>query len=210
MQDLLTMNNGAPLLFTAAEGKGYLFMSAIPYQEDWSNYTRHWLFLPALYKMAFYHNKEEPLYYTIDKDNMIDVPSLSGDEKKIYSLAKDSTEFIPNQKMQQGNLQMYVEGLVRTAGFYQLKDNQHNAGINGSQYVFAFNYNRKESEMKFNAPSDIKTLAGSMDATVINPGNISLKKQVQELESGINVWKWFIWAALVFLLGETLITRLWK
>jgi hypothetical protein len=206
---LLNLSNGDPMLTMVPQGKGYLFVSAIPYNNDWSNYSHSWLFLPALYKMAFFHNKEEPLSYTIDRDNVVNVPSMTGDEKKVFSLVKDNSEFIPNQKMLEGSLQLFVEGLIHTAGYYTLKDNQKNVQMQ-KQYVYAYNYNRRESVMKFLQGSDMKDRVSALDATVINPGKVSLKKQVSELESGINLWKWFIWSALVFLLCETIVTRFWK
>jgi hypothetical protein len=210
VRELLKLNNGDPFLTMVPEGKGYLFVFSIPIQDAWSNINHHWLFLPALYKMAYYHNKEAPLFYTIDKDNVVNIPSLTGDEKKIYTLAKDSSEFIPNQKMLEGTLQLYVEGLVHTAGFYHLKESRNTGSALPGQYVFAFNYNRSESDMKYVSASDIKDKITGTGAAVLNPGKVSLKKEVMELEAGINLWKWFIWASLVFLLGETIITRFWK
>jgi hypothetical protein len=208
VRDLLTLNNGDPLLSMVPQGKGYLFVSSIAFEDDWSNITQHWLMIPALYKMAFYHNKEAPLYYIIGKDNLVNVPSVTGDEKRVYSLAKDSIEFIPNQKMLEGTLQLFVEGLVRQGGFYLLKDNEKGGML--QNYVFAFNYNRMESVMKFVSAADIKDKMGNTGAIVLNPGKISLKKEVASLDGGINLWKWFIWASLVFLLGETILTRFWK
>jgi hypothetical protein len=209
-RNLLTLNNGDPFLSMVPEGRGFLFVSSISYNDAWSNYNHHWMFLPVLYKMSFYHNQESPLFYTIDKNNVINIPSVSGDEKKIFALAKDSSEFIPNQKMLEGGLQLFVEGLVRSAGFYHLKDSRNSDKTFENKYLFAFNYNRKESVMKFVSASDIKDRISGTGANVLNPGKVSLKKEVKELEAGINLWKWFIWASLVFLLGETIITRFWK
>ena len=160
--------------------------------------------------MAFYHNKEQPIAYTIDKDNLISIPSITGDDKRIFSLAKDSTEFIPNQRMLEGSLELFVEGLVHSAGFYQLKDNQPGTAAALKNDQFAFNYDRNESVMKFMIPSDIKGAITDLNGDVLHPGNVSLKKQVKDLEAGINIWTWFIWAALVFLLGEMLVIRFWK
>jgi len=160
--------------------------------------------------MAFYHNREQPIAYTIDKDNLINIPSITGDDKRIFSLAKDSSEFIPNQRMLEGSLQLFVEGMIHSAGFYHLKDNAGGSTPALKPFVFAYNYNRDESVMKFVQPSDIQDQTSSISGSILNPGKVSLKKQVKELEAGINIWKWFIWASLVFLLGETLITRFWK
>jgi len=207
---LLSLSNGDPVLSMVPQGKGYLFVSAVPFNDTWTNFAHHWLFLPSLYKMAFYHTREQPIAYTIDKDNLISITSISGDEKRIFSLAKDSIEFIPNQRMLEGSLQLFVEGLIHTAGYYHLKDNQPGNATALKPYQFAFNYDRSESIMKFTNPGDIKDAILDIRGDVLNPGKVSLKKQVKELEAGINIWKWFIWAALVFLLGEMLVTRFWK
>lgn len=203
---LLRFTNGDIFLSEVPVGRGYLFLSAVPYNESWSNFPVHGLVLPLLYKMAFFHHFSDRLYYIIGQDNYLQVNSAADDKEKIFRLKKDSFDIIPPQRMLNGNLNLFVEGLIHAAGQYTLSNKEANTG----GQVYSFNYDRKESEMKFLSPSDIRDQTASLKATVIDPGKISLSHTIKEAQAGTKIWKWFILTTLLFLLAETLVIRFWK
>jgi hypothetical protein len=204
--NLMKFTNGDAFLTAVLAGHGYMFLSAVPYTEAWSSFPNHGLFLPFLYKMVFFHHFSDRLYYVIDQDNYLQVNSQADDKEKIFRLRKDSFEMIPPQRMLNGNLNLFVEGLIRTAGHYTLSNKESNDNTE----VYAFNYSRKESEMKFLTDNEIKEQTAGIKAAVLDVGNISLSHTIKEAQAGTKVWKWFILAALLFLLGETLLIRFWK
>lgn len=204
--NLMKFTNGDAFLTAVPAGRGYIFLSAVPYTETWSSFPNHGLFLPFLYKMVFFHHFADRLYYVIDQDNYLRVNSSADDKEKIFRLRKDSLEMIPPQRMLNGNLNLFVEGLIPAAGHYTLSNKESSDKIE----VYSFNYSRKESEMKFLSGSEIKEQTAGIKAAVLDAGNISLSHTIKEAQAGTKIWKWFILATLLFLLAETLVTRFWK
>lgn len=203
---LMKFTNDDAFLTAVPGGHGYMFLSAVPFTETWSSFPNHGLFLPFLYKMVFFHHFSDRLYYVIDQDNYLQVNSQADDKEKIFRLRKDSVEMIPPQRMLNGNLNLFVEGLIRSAGHYTLSNKE----TDEKPEVYAFNYSRKESEMKFLSDTEIKEQTAGIKAAVLDAGSISLSHTIKEAQAGTKIWKWFILAALLFLLGETLLTRFWK
>lgn len=204
---LLPLANGDAFLSMFPSGKGNIFITAAPFNGDWSNFINHALFLPVLYKMALFKSQADRISYTIGTDNYLQVP-ISGDVKEqVYRLKKDKFEVIPPQRMLEGNLNFYVEGLIKDAGHYTLDLNEKTAA---SQEVYSFNFDRKESEMKFLTEEQITDSSGSFKINVLDVSKASLTTEIKNIQQGSQLWKWFIIAALLFLVAETLIIRFWK
>ena len=204
--ELLKLGNGDPFISMIPEGKGYLYISAIPYSGNWSNYAGHSLFLPILFKMAFYHHQEDLLYYTIDKDNYLQLP-VQTETKEYYRLVKDSLELTPDQRMIGNSLNLFVQGIIRLAGQYKLAVSKTNTT---DAPVYSFNYNRKESVMKFLSADILQEKSASLHPKVLEAGKISFSHQIEEMKAGTKVWKWFLISALLCIMGEALIIRFRK
>jgi hypothetical protein len=204
---LLPLANGDPFLSMFPAAKGNIFVSAVPFNADWSNFINHALFLPVLYKMTLFQSQADRISYTIGKDNYLQLP-LSGDVKEqVYRLKKENFEVIPPQRMLEGNLNLYVEGLIKDAGHYTLNINEKSGEL---QQVYSFNFDRKESEMKFLTGEQIADSSGSFKINVLDVSKASLTTEIKNIQQGSQLWKWFIIAALLFLIAETLIIRFWK
>ncbi len=203
---LLSLQNGNPFITYAAAGKGVLFTSAVPFNESWSTFTQHALFLPVLYKMSLYGASQSKIYNVIGEDNYLQAPPANTEKENIFRLVRDSFEVIPPQRMVNGNPSLFVENLITTAGHYTLNA----SGSNTSAAVYSFNYNRNESQMQFLSADELKENTASLQPRVISSSNNSVANQLREIEQGAKLWKWFILAALLFLLAETLLIRFWK
>ena len=206
---LLRFNNGDPFLTMVPVGKGFLFVSAVPLEEEWTNFANHALFLPLVYKMALYHSNLEKTSYTIGKDNYINVRNSSQDDKgHIYILKRDKFELPPPQRNIDGSLNLYVEGLIKEAGFYDLADQK--TGKTGIDQAYAFNFDRKESIMKFLSETDIREKGAAINLKLLDISKASLTTEIKQIRQGSGLWKWFVIFALVFILTETILIRLYK
>ena len=91
---------------------------------------------------------------------------------------------------------------VTEAGFYELYSGERELG------TYAFNYDRYESGLECYNQQDLETLAGPR-ASILTPSDKrSLTDLVSERDRGIQLWKWCIVLALLFLLGEIALVRL--
>lgn len=164
------------------------------------------VFIPMLYKMSISTTKASKIAYTLDKDAYIESDMNTADKSdKVFRLENDKTSIIPEQKTIQSHLVMHVNNLIKEAGFYTLVDDNKK-----KLQDFAFNFNRKESDLLCLTKDEIKAaVSGNVKLLDINQ-DTNLSTMVGEKELGIILWKWFVVLALIFLALESLIIRFWK
>ena len=205
---LLKLSNGDPFLTMIPVGKGFLFVCAVPLEETWTNFANHALFLPLLYKMALYHSTLEKTSYTLGVDNYINIQSSPSDDKEhIYKLKKDKFEETLPQRSIDGNINLYVEGLIKESGFFDLVSSNNEKN---SRQAFGFNYNRDESVMKFLSSADIKEKGAILNLKMLDISKASLTTEIKDIKQGSGLWKWFVILALLCIIAETILIRLYK
>jgi len=206
---VMTLLNGQYLLTREKAGNGKLFLLSVPLDESYSNFASHAIFVPALYRIALLGAATDPLYYTIGKDDVIELnnPNLSGDKTlKVISMS-DKSEFIPGHISLNRRLDLRLNGQVKVAGHYQLTADQET--IKG----LGFNYDRLESVMEFLGADRLQDAVKRYlpaNSGVLSDKGKPLSETIKEMNQGTSLWKLFIILALVFLGAEIALLRLWN
>ncbi len=206
---LMKMMNGASFLTVQPEESGNVYLLAVPLDEKFSNFPRHAIFVPTLYRIALLSASTSPLYYTIGKDQALELknPHMSTDDVFRISGLDDKFEFIPEQRNLDQRVDLFVHGQIKTAGLYRLTSSSKT--IKG----LAYNYDRSESVMETYNFSQLKDLLKKNNLShfdLLKDSNIPLTETIRELNQGIRLWKLFIILALVFLGLEILFLRIWS
>ena len=109
--------------------------------------------------------------------------------------------------MSQQGIRIETGDQIITSGEYRiLNDNQQIATL-------AFNYNRQESDLRYVDSNDIKSkteASGLRNASVVSNISNNFSEIFDEIQNGKQLWKWFIFMALLFILAEVLISRFWR
>lgn len=223
---LLTYRDGSALLAQYPQGEGALYLFAAPLDEKINDLVRNGeIFVPMLFKMAIAGTKSRQIAYTIGKDEVLEARhTVSASGEMAYRLKRvpdapaaapgadadatasaNSEEFIPEQRILGAKALITPGPQMRDAGWYRL-------GFRADSTLaeFAFNYDRKESDLRYRNDSDlgnglhknIKVMAEGMEK--------NFAQVVGEQNQGIVLWRWCVIFALLFLLLETLFLRLWK
>lgn len=205
-ETLLRYRDGSTSLAKYNVGQGNVYLSAAPLTADWNTLGLNAeIFIPMLYKMAISSGKRRPVAYTIGADETIETPRRQATAELVYKLRGDDGEFIPSQRIVGNRIFLDVGNQVPSAGIYDLTLDDDEV-----QDAFAFNFDRRESRLDYLEEDELAGLATDR-LTIIDAGNpAAFAGQIQENESGIPLWRYFIWAALLFLLVEVLLLRLWK
>lgn len=219
-EHILTYRDGSAFLVKFPLGEGALYSCAAPLQEQVSDLVRNGeIFVPMLFKMAIAGNKGKQIAYTIGKDEVLEAKhrvSASGEsnyklklvQENLAQTPKDASqggEFIPEQRIFGSKVLLTPGTQVRDAGWYRLL-------LQGDSTLgeFAFNYDRKESDLKFKSDELLaKELPSNMTVMVAN-AEANFAQVVDEQERGIVLWRWCVIFALLFLALEVLFLRLWK
>jgi len=205
-EKLLAYRDGSTFLGKYSFDKGNLYLCAAPLQEDYSNLVKNGeIFVPMLYKMAISSAKSQRIAYTIGKDEYLEADNRITDSETVYKLKGAAEEFIPEQTKVGPKVILGVYDQVKQAGFYDLS---LKAGEVLSKY--AFNYDRKESQLEYWNEADLKARAGEQVTVLTSNEDTDYEQLIGQRSQGIPLWRWCVIAVLVFLLIEGLLLRFWK
>ena len=206
---LLSMQNGDIFLNVHPFGLGKVYLFAVPFKVNFSTFPKHAIFVPTLYKIAVSSMVEENLYQVPGKNELIKIrqSKLSADQVLTIINREEEFEIIPEIRRVGNSLEIYPHGEIKTAGNYMLQsEGKQIKGI-------SFNYDRLESEMAFYTNQEIEDYLADRNLTgvqLLSEGNKPFVQTLADLSQGIQLWKYFVLAALGFLLAEVILLRAWK
>ncbi|GAC1301134.1 MAG: BatA and WFA domain-containing protein [Mucilaginibacter sp.] len=194
---------GQPFWTGYTSGKGRVYVSAVALNEDFSNLPRHALFVPVMFRIALLSGHDQPLFYTLGRDEMIETASMQISGKQLLKLVKGNQSIIADTKQREGNSLLYIADQLHEAGLYDLKKQDSIVA------VFAFNDNRSESDLSYLTSTELSKLVPQA-SPVLQTGKGSLKDAVTEINFGVQLWKLCIILALFFLGAEIALIRFYK
>lgn len=209
MESLLEMQNGNIFLGSEPAGNGMLYLFAAPLSAEWSNFVRHAVFVPTLYKIGLLSQGAAKLYYLAGENEQISLKGGLPEGDQVFRIRSVDREFevIPEIRSVFSQTEIFTQNQIKEAGHYNVNHNdQVLAGV-------AFNYNRKESDLSAFSRADLEKLlidSGLDNFSVIKSTDRSLTEVIAELNAGIRLWKFFIILALLFLFGEVVLLRFLK
>ena len=208
-QGLVLLQNGQFLVSLNTLGNGKVYLFSIPSDETSSNLLKHALFVPTLIKMSILSLKPSPVYYKTAINEVISLNSTSNfSDKPLHIVKADKkVDVIPEHRLLNNATALFTQNQITEAGHYNVEEN------NVVVKDLAFNFDRKESDMNFMSQEDLQKQIdekGLKNIRIIEPNEKNLTNALQEVNDGKKLWKLFLILALVFLLSEILIIRIFK
>jgi hypothetical protein len=206
---LLNLRSGDVFLSQSTAQRGKVYVLANPLTEAFGNFAQNALFVPVMYKIAAQSVREQRTAYSFD-ENTITLTVPEAPQNTIYKLKKDKIELIPVQRLNGNQLiielpksnQLNVDQELES-GYYELqKDGQ-------TQQLLAFNHDNQESQLDYYSPDELRRIFANQPNVQIfdNVADGDFVKEFQKQNVGVSLWKYFLWAALLFLLLEILVIR---
>ncbi len=208
-ESLLELQNGDIFLGVIPLGKGKIYLLASPLDTEWSNFPKHAIFVPALYNIALLSNPGNKLYYIIGNNDNIVLRGIALNGDKVFKIVCRDNQFevIPGFQNLNSQVNIFTNSRINKAGNYTIDyDDMQVSAV-------AFNYNRIESNLNNLDRQELNQRiqgAGLRNVYVISPSERSLSAVITKLNKGFQLWKTFIILALLFLLGEVILLRIWK
>ncbi|MEJ2594322.1 MAG: BatA and WFA domain-containing protein [bacterium] len=210
MESLATMLNGDDFLITRRVKKGNLFLLAVSLHPSSGNFATHPLFVPVMYGTALQGQTSRNLAYIVGKDITLETKQGRNQVGDLpYRLVRKSDGYtvIPEQMMMGSKFLLNTHDGITENGFYdlQLQDSIY--------HVFAYNYNRSESDQRFLTPEELEAelqQSGIRQFNVVGDTLETTGELAGILQKESDVWKLFIIFALLLLLAEIMILRFWK
>jgi len=201
---LLKYKNGRSFLSEFSADNGKVFLFAAPFTSGYTNFPRHALFVPVLYKIGFdSFSSYEKLGYSF-QDKTFTVELADPRSTTIFSLEGNGVKFIPDQRILGKQLMVEIPEREMGPGFYSLVNNQGQ-----TERIIALNYGKKESLMNFYSLDELKSIQARHPNIKILPleSTDSFLKDFKNEDQGRPLWKYCLILCLLFLLTEILLIR---
>lgn len=204
---LLDAANGDPLLTEHRFGEGMLLTSSIGTDPGWSNFPVTPLFAPIYYRTVLYLSSPESgglQQHKLGKN--FEWSGRIPDDNIVLYL--DSTEYKPVAQPQVNGVYLTYEGKEWKPGILKIT-------AEDEKFHIAVNQNIMESRFGTLSHQEWEKMLGNkfniLDViTASDFSSEALDKQLNTAVLGKEIWNWFIWLAMLFLIIETLVTRLYK
>lgn len=201
---LVTMNNEKDFLVEYKKGKGRLLVFAVSPDMVNSDYPVKNLFSPITVRSILYLaniNGVKPA--VTGRDYFIDVNSITSlqDSLKITASADAKYDYyiVPGPP----------GGIINPGGKAILTSN-YSIIQNGKEiYNFAANFNRGESQTAKFDSKELETYlleSKKLESNIIKPAE-TISASISELRTGKDLWQYFLFAALIFLIIEYILAR---
>ena len=199
--DFLSFRNGRGFLSKINTTGNLLFFSS-PFNQEYTSFTNHALFVPIMYKLALGSKANlSNLYYYTDSDNIF-YPIDGVQTNTIFKLNSDSKEITPNQRLDGDRLILEIPKDVIEPGHYSLLANDQTIG------TLSFNIPETESNLSTIDPKVFQDLEELNHVTVIESADQGdVKRFLEAGVAGIPLWKYALLGALFFLFVEIILIR---
>lgn len=203
----LGFRNGKEALTKHRLEKGTIYTFAFPLDEAHLSFVSHVLFVPTIYNIVL--NSGEHQHYAYSTAFTETVLLSAGEPVSEVRLRNKTTgdEFLASVKAAgSGELQIDLTGFYAEAGQYFLRNDGKTIS------ALSFNYPRSESSPEYLSRTDLKSWVNSEKNTAFHliEGESLTNGELQEINNGRQLWKYFIALAIFFLACEMAVIRFWK
>jgi len=201
--NVISLNTGDPMIREKRFGDGRIIISTIGTDPGWSNFGLKPLFAPFYYRSLLYVASSAQgglVEHTLGKSfawqgNM-------NPQDLIISVGED--EIIPEVRNSSVGIEVNYPAINWEPGFVTLSNQQKEIRI-------AVNMDRSESE--FISINEDVLLQSELNIRMVNTLEIAeeaLNNEILASGFGREIWQWFMWAGLFFLIVESLISAFYK
>ncbi len=208
-ENLMKLDNGDDMLDIFQFNQSHIYLLTVSLADVYSNFRKHAIFVPTLYNIGLFSSPQQNLYNILGKEQPIEAPDMNLAQGRMFKIKSlnDTFSFLPEKRIVNDKTMLFLHNQVSAAGNFKLTAGD--SLISG----YSFNYDRKESQMNFLAPTALDSLcknAGVTNFSVLPSTGDTLPALLTEVNRGKFYWKYCILLALLFLAIEECLLRLWK
>jgi hypothetical protein len=201
----LRLQTGAAFLSSTPLEKGRVYLCAAPLDASGGTFNRHALFVTSMLRMAELARPMGRLYHIIGDEAAIPLEGvdLQG-EAAPHLKGPGGIDIIPEVRRTVGGVSLVLHDEDLSPGPYAVTANDDTVAI------LALDLSRNEGDLNAFTPDQLKeqlAQRGITTITVLEQTGKELAASLKDLDQGTKLWKWFILAALLFLILEIFLIR---
>lgn len=198
-QSVLSYRNGDPFFVRYSPSKGTVYMTATGIDMQSGNFPNSYFFVPFLYQMATRSAGGNVYALTLGKQQAAFLPLNNATERNMIHLYAPNTDAIPLQRSEGAGLNVFVDRVVNSAGFYSLAAPQTQDTTR-----VAVNLDRTESQLDVWSIDQLEGQWKGLDAQWLLPSENDEVTTTHKY-AGFPLWKLCVIFALIMLIAETIV-----
>jgi hypothetical protein len=194
-QSVISFRNGDPLLARYSPSEGFFYLSASSADMDAGNFPASFFFVPFLYQMAAQSRGGDVYALTAGSQQAAFLPMRQSSEQNMVHLYGSGLDAIPPQRSRGGGLDVFVDAVVQTPGFYRL------AAPNADTADIALNGTRSYSGLDLWKISELQSEWPDGSAQWLTASDAAAG--AESTGGGLPLWKVCTILALLLVAAET-------
>lgn len=204
-RSIMNMLNGRSYLTEYKYGAGHFYVMAVSLDDNFSDFTSNAMIVPTFIQMAFMSRGMMSLAYPLDYDDGIELPKimLQSDEAPHLKSFDGAVDVVP-AFTNGAPSQIYLMGQIQQPGSYKIENG------NTTLRSFGLNNNRRESQPEIWTKDELYQKSLELKDVDIFDSQSDIRSTLSDMQYGKRLWKTFLIFALILLLTEVILLRLWK
>jgi len=196
---VISLENGQEWLTEASLGKGSVYLVGSNLTAESGNFVQNALFVPVMLNLPIQAIQAAPSSFTLGKQMNFPLPSEAAG--KVIQIKNEFADYRAETRLLNNQVFALLNGISPKAGLYSVfADGLEIAKV-------AVNLPRQESFLKFYSQAEIKAKLGEpLSVQTVDAYRNTISAAVQ----GKALWQYFLLLALLMILIEVLLLRLWK
>ncbi|MBK8551442.1 MAG: hypothetical protein IPL53_10440 [Ignavibacteria bacterium] len=202
---IITFINNKPFLLESKFAKGRIIISSVSASDDMSDLPFKSIFVPLIIRSIYYlsNNFEYQREYVTGRSNLIAVRDIKNVSEIILPDGSSVKKEAVLNPAGEDYLFLPYEENTSDIGIYAIKDSL------GTDFSFAMNKNSIESKPLVSGEEEVIDFfkKNGIENVRFIEANESIADEVRESKTGFSLWKYFLIAAILFVLAEMLLSK---
>ncbi len=196
---IISLENGQEWLSEVGLGKGSVYLMGSNLNLESGNFVQNALFVPVMLNLPIQAIQAAPASFSIGKQINFPLPSEAAG--KVVQIKNELADYRVETRLLNNQVFAAINGISPKAGIYSVL-------ADGNKITkVAFNFPRQESNMKFYAKEEIEAKLGE---PLLVQTIDAFRNTISATGQGKALWRYFLLLALLMILIEVLLLRLWK
>ncbi|MEO1451846.1 MAG: hypothetical protein AAFV07_20110, partial [Bacteroidota bacterium] len=196
---IMGLDRNTPILVGSQIGEGQLFSFTLFPGDAWTDLPVKTIFTPLLFRLTQIMNQTQKVQSGQEIGNFTPIQLRTPEPLLVTMRDEQGNTFTPEQYERGGAITLDFDNMELQPGNYEV--------IQADSILerISFNISDQESKLAF---LNEATLAKWLDAqglgqiSVLSPDREKLTTQIEQAKRGTPLWRYFLWAAIIFLIFE--------
>lgn len=205
--NILLTATGSPLLTEQRFGDGRILISGIGTDPGWSNFPVNPLFAPLYYRSVLYAGSSERggiEEHVLGRSFVWEgaLKTRAVELRKGEDVAKPEVQGLPD------GIRIQYDGREWEPGILEIGAESEKRLVAVNQHIMESDFATLENKQLEKMLGNSLTIHSNIDTNTLSDER--LQQRLNAAGSGEEIWNWFIWAALLLLVAESLVSKLYR